>query len=232
MYVGELETYKERCKTFKRKMYETIEEYPNDIDKNFTFIDIKDRINDVTNDNMYYTYSELFCGYMGLMCPHCKHYEIVKMQYCHTANIRSRPDEKGKDVYDLDRYIYPDTGVYDRCDNCDKQIRMIQIDPEIIEAVSLLNQKGYYTKFCCSGHAKEDVYSEHDEPGYIYFYNKDLLSEIGHLIPLTWDIDMGEYEDGRFIIRTEYFNHDEAMIDILDFAKSIPDRKLFQHGHN
>ena len=30
---------------------------------------------------------------------------------------------------------------------------IIEVDPDIAEAISLLNQKGYKTKACCSGHA-------------------------------------------------------------------------------
>lgn len=31
--------------------------------------------------------------------------------------------------------------------------KIIEVDPEIVEAISLLNKKGYFTVACCSGHA-------------------------------------------------------------------------------
>lgn len=32
---------------------------------------------------------------------------------------------------------------------------VFEVDEDIAETISLLNKKGYYTKYCCSGHAKD-----------------------------------------------------------------------------
>ena len=32
---------------------------------------------------------------------------------------------------------------------------VFEVDEDIADIISILNKKGYYTKFCCSGHAKD-----------------------------------------------------------------------------
>ena len=32
---------------------------------------------------------------------------------------------------------------------------VFEVDEDIAEAISILNKKGYYTKYCCSGHVKD-----------------------------------------------------------------------------
>ena len=32
---------------------------------------------------------------------------------------------------------------------------IIEVDEAIAETISILNKKGYYTKYCCSGHVKD-----------------------------------------------------------------------------
>lgn len=36
--------------------------------------------------------------------------------------------------------------------------KIIEVDDDIAEAISLLNKKGYKTKYCCSGHANKHEY--------------------------------------------------------------------------
>ena len=32
---------------------------------------------------------------------------------------------------------------------------VFEVDEDISQTISILNKKGYYTKYCCSGHAKD-----------------------------------------------------------------------------
>ena len=32
---------------------------------------------------------------------------------------------------------------------------IFEVDEDIAETISILNKKGYYTKYCCSGHVKD-----------------------------------------------------------------------------
>ena len=60
--------------------------------------------------------------------------------------------------------------------NCVGQL--IEIDELMIPTIKILNQKGYYTKFCCSGH----YYGQHPN-GYIMFEeNIDVPN-----LPIGWN---------------------------------------------
>lgn len=38
------------------------------------------------------------------------------------------------------------------CPNCNKKVKFSAIDDNLIFAVKMLNEKGYKTRYCCSGH--------------------------------------------------------------------------------
>lgn len=50
---------------------------------------------------------------------------------------------------------------------------LIEVDELMLPTIKILNQKGYFTKFCCSGH----YYDQHPE-GYITFYEDIKLPNI------------------------------------------------------
>lgn len=115
-------------------------------------------------------------------------------------------------------------GLYEvTCDKCGKRMKVdpdSAIDYRIASIVSILNQKGYQTKYSCVGH----VYGKGgSKDSYIYFMNKkdeDILDK--YPLPETW------YQCDRipnqFIIRSELENKDR-MMHIYRWALSLPKRK-------
>lgn len=154
-------------------------------------------------------------GYVGLMCPRCFNFDIItihnKVSYINTQ-------------YSLNNKEYVTT-VADikyklKCPVCSTRDYFIEIDPNIVEAISLLNKKGYHTKYCCEGH-KTGTYHN----GYIYFKSDD-ISKYLHTLPLTWYLDtysdipyMG---DGCIIRAINSPYKDEAIRDISEWVETLP----------
>ena len=92
---------------------------------------------------------------------------------------------------------------YHKCTKCDfKNIdyeeENIEIDSKLAFQISILNKKGYKTKFCCSGHALDEWVSS-----YIYFEDKI------DSCPEDWYID-----DDGYIIRGNR-NRDWIELDFI-----------------
>ena len=92
---------------------------------------------------------------------------------------------------------------YHKCTKCDfKNIEYeeenIEIDSKLAFQISILNKKGYKTKFCCSGHALDEWVSS-----YIYFEDKI------DSCPEDWYID-----DDGYIIRGNR-NRDWIELDFI-----------------
>lgn len=71
---------------------------------------------------------------------------------------------------------------------------IIEVDEDIAKTISILNKKGYYTKFCCSGHLKDprlyEMYHRKNDMKYDdidlgYIVNKDTDS-FDILMPYTF----------------------------------------------
>ena len=122
------------------------------------------------------------------------------------------------------------SGIY--CKECGGEL--VEIDENFIEAIILLNKKGYYTRFCCAGHPNtKDVHQS-----YIMFEDGSLLPYLpkGYLYDKDrhTHIDRSECDDRGLSIRIEFEERDdlfklqkeilENAINVLDWAMSLPDR--------
>ena len=85
-----------------------------------------------------------------------------------------------------------------KCTKCDHEEENIEIDSKLAFQISILNKKGYKTKFCCSGHALDEWVSS-----YIYFEDKI------DSCPEDWYID-----DDGYIIRGNR-NRDWIELDFI-----------------
>lgn len=110
---------------------------------------------------------------------------------------------------------------------------LVEVDENFIEPIIMLNKKGYYTKFCCSGHPNGNIYAG----AYISFEDGSILPylPIGYMYDkdIFTNIDFSEHNNNGLTIRCEFGNKDNLIelqkeillsaINILDWAKSLPD---------
>ncbi len=75
------------------------------------------------------------------MCDHC--YSYIKGNYNASISFMS--------IDNLHIYNNTDNVVSIKCPYCEER-EMFEIDPYMINPIKALNQKGYYTRFCCEGH--------------------------------------------------------------------------------
>jgi hypothetical protein len=110
---------------------------------------------------------------------------------------------------------------------------LVEIDENFIQSIILLNTKGYYTNYCCSGHPKnKDVHSS-----YISFYDGLTLPylpiEYKYDKDLYPQVDFSDHTGHGFCIRYEFKNKENLVelqkeilssaINVLEWAESLPD---------
>ena len=155
-------------------------------------------------------------GKLGLMCPNC--FNVTKHQITISGRTVISADHNNDIAPWLDR-VY----VAYECPACKSHnVNLIELDPNIADAISILNKKGYRTLYCCEGHGNESI------DAYIYFESKPLLDKFTHTIPITWYVDYDWIiKYNKFIIRSDAASYAEAMLDIYEWAKELPDLSLY-----
>lgn len=118
--------------------------------------------------------------------------------------------------------------------NCEGEV--VEIDELMVPAIRLLNEKGYMTEFCCSGHVYDNGCTS-------YVLLDSLMSEIledediakiRELLPESWEIEfdsMGRWNFRHCIEKdyvhqfyvTTYEDILEANIDFLHFVQQLPE---------
>ena len=102
------------------------------------------------------------------------------------------------------------------CPFCENRVVGIELDPNIAEDISILNKKGYTTKYCCEGHISDHQYITSP---YIYFNN--MHYDIAKNLPKTWCVD-NDY-DG-FIIRGDISNPKKKILeDLHKMVEKLPE---------
>lgn len=158
-------------------------------------------------------------GTSAFMCPCCFNVFFKKIHgqgsVVTEVDDESEIDEDGdlRDFMDID--IYPAMA----CKDCLEH--MVQIDPNIVEAIQILNLKGYKTRFCCESHK----YKSEIDAAYIMFDNFDLMNLVfdNGDIPFGWYLDLDNYRDNVYVIRADYNDSKDYLFELLKFAKSLPD---------
>jgi len=137
------------------------------------------------------------------------------------------------------RNIYWDAFI---CRHCKKIVKGIELDELIIPIISILNKKGYKTKYCCSGHGLDSLVSMKRKSAdlinnwYIMFDGLYKYKEL-NLDSLKLDGVNIEFEnfDGDTIIRHRFIDELENFyialgfvsslnITMYDWANSLPER--------
>jgi hypothetical protein len=110
------------------------------------------------------------------MCNKC--FKTIKGKYNSSISFFSR------DIIGLSNIkIYNDTenSISIKCPYCnDDDADMFEIDEYMIDPVRALNEKGYYTKFCCEGHIYP-IYIEDDR-----IYDAVTNRTIDSVVPYIW----------------------------------------------
>jgi len=74
--------------------------------------------------------------------------------------------------YDIYNTVPKNKVTYADYYNEDEALSYVEIDDDIVYVIQTLNRKGYFTRFCCSGHYGYDsseLYDENINNGYIFF---------------------------------------------------------------
>lgn len=165
-----------------------------------------------------------------IMCPKCFHGEYVEI----TETVKVRPKNAKLFVHYLDDIAIYRSDMSMVCGKCGwKSDRASLIDSEIFPVIKVLNEKGYYTENCCSGHVFE--YDGTMSYAYISFgpmpkiiKQSKFYENISKNIPSSWYLDENEWcEPWCCALRVDekvQLNDPEKkyLKDILSWAQQLP----------
>ena len=208
MNVGELETYRNTNMHFeKHTLNEKIVET-----NGMLFL---------KENTKAYRAQQYIQGYVGLMCPHCYNYIIRRVNYISSILIEN---ENSTSIEDPDLQMVNKIHYLKRtCDFCNAEdVDLIQVDVNIIESISILNKKGFKTRFCCEGHGDTST------NGYILFDNNN-IDKFLDTLPITWYLDLDDMKryDKFHCIRADACNYEEALLDLKEWVDSLPNLVYF-----
>lgn len=120
-------------------------------------------------------------------------------------------------------------GDYCPLKGCDNIIE--DIDENYLPIIQILNEKGYITTYCCSGHFCTWYSTAYISFGHIV--KKELLSDL----PSDFIIEENQDEDGKFIVIRAKYNIDdqrerhkrilELTLSLLNWAINLPELERF-----
>jgi hypothetical protein len=152
--------------------------------------------------------------YVSLMCPKCLN--MIDASICNNILVTG--------VIDVIKNFYSKTSYSGICPNCEEDVDFQLIDGNMSQIIKILNDKGYYTAYCCEGHVEQDDYTgeyEYISP-YIYFYFwKDSNILKTNPLPDTWYMQNIDKSCKIFTI------YDNFMETIPDFICESPNRSIY-----
>lgn len=119
--------------------------------------------------------------------------------------------------------------------NCPKTScngHIVEIDELMLPIIMLLNQKGYITEHCCSGH----IYDDCCYPYVIFdsylneIFDENELKDLFKELPAPWHIESGDWYN-RMTLRCHIENKDmvkfqkmicDANLKLLEFVDTLP----------
>lgn len=127
-------------------------------------------------------------SYMCRNCFSVKQVRDIKV----SASIPRRPAVK---VYDEQIRNAIDSLISVSCTDCGEE--MVRIDRSIVKQISIFNQIGYHTRYCCGGHS---------------FINNPKLTQIVPYVTFGFDVDT---------IRLDPDKHDEHRASIIEYVATM-----------
>ena len=118
------------------------------------------------------------------------------------------------EIYDKDKIEGDKLSYYNFCPKTSCNGQLIEIDELMIPTIKVLNEKGYCTKFCCSGH-----YYGQTPNGYIMFEEGIDIPNL----PKGWD---KEECNGCVTIRSTMLDGAGIRPTIKDFKKICDNAKI------
>ena len=208
------------------------------------FIYHKPKVKSIRNDQENGTKVICEIGEIALMCPDC--FNMIETNVSYTKIVYEILNEV--------EYFHTTNEYYGTCPNCGEDVKFEVIDINMAKIINILNNKGYYTAFCCEGHIEPDDYTAKEEVilPYIYFYLWDDANVLStNPLPDTWFLPDDDKDCEIFSIRDNILNeipksiingniiHDpiayngwlkkhwdkeKHIKDLYDWAVSLPDK--------
>lgn len=174
------------------------------------------------NNSVIDKLSRKYRGVVGLMCQNCNNVIYRRLYVTIKSSIEDDKEHSNDNLKD-NQYIYanlPFSIKKSICENCKcKDVNMIQLDPNIAETISVLNKKGYSTKFCCEGHGYGGAY--------VYFNNDEIMKKmfdtIFNTLPSSWYLDLNNFKESKIIIRSDENEYPNNILELNEWADSLPD---------
>lgn len=163
-------------------------------------------------------------GDVYLMCPEC--YSIYRATISHISKFNIVTKDKrllaeGSQV--KERFILID------CLNCHSlNLNAIELDVHIAECISLLNKKGYITKYCCEGE---------ETSAYVVMYG--IYPEIRELTnhSIYWELDTDYTKDttircSKMIEDRSIYHKMLHIAELYDLVQKLPDKSSNKEEEN
>ena len=163
-------------------------------------------------------------GKIALMCPECFHITETDVNYTKLISMDNIISES----------FTTSNSYYGACPKCGEYCEFTVIDINMAQIINILNNKGYFTAFCCEGHIDPDDYNGDEEFScpYVYFYiweDTNILKD--YPLPDTWYIPDDNQECKVFVIY-DIINNDinkfkeyATAKELLDMIKNIWDKE-------
>lgn len=124
------------------------------------------------------------------MCPSC--YRVISGKYSSSIDIYTPTEVYGDDelIDKKNLHVYNNThnNVSIPCPYCnDEDADMFEIDRYMIDPIRFLNEKGYYTKFCCEGHVYPKYIDTNESEAILKAAKDDTVDYSVPYILFDWD---------------------------------------------
>lgn len=150
-------------------------------------------------------------GSVALMCPECFH--MTKVGMMSAIGVK---DYQSIELFNIN------TECHGICPNCKEDVKFEYIDINMAQIINILNNKGFYTAYCCEGHINDEEFKF----PYIYFYlwqDREIIKDCP--LPKTWcitedDANANIFCIGNYTHYVDKFENNEEYKKYLKWVKN------------